>query len=121
MSTTAAEALATNDSVSEMVYIRAVLMEMFGNRFEELPMVLNTDSKNLWKAVSTTALVEDPRLRLDLAVLKQSLEIGEIDELNLVSGKDMIADSLTKKGASVKKLMSIIQTGKMAIEDRESQ
>ena len=57
-----------------------------------------TDSKNLWKAVQTTALVDDPRLRTDLAALKESLENKEITKINRIPGSEMLADCLTKKG-----------------------
>ena len=74
LSTTAAEALAANDTISEMTYIKAVLVEMVGESFSNMPMILKTDSKNLWKAVKTTALVEDPRLCLDIAASKKVLK-----------------------------------------------
>ena len=111
LSSTAAETLAMNDTVSEMVYIKAVLSEMIGSKAEQIPMEGFTDSKNLWKAIHTTALVDDPRLRTDLAALKESLEKGEISKINRIVGTEMMADCLTKKGASAKKLMGVVQGG----------
>ena len=113
LSSTAAETLALNDTVSEIVYVKAVLKEMLGSVAEEIPMEIFTDSKNLWKAVQTTALNDDPRLRTDLAALKESLENGEVTKIHRISGKEMMADCLTKKGASAKKLMDVLQSGKM--------
>ena len=112
LSTTAAEAMAANETVNEMVYIKAVLIKVFGSQLEKLPMQLMTDSKNLWKAVKTTALVEDPRMRLDLAALKESRTM-DLSDFKLVNGKGNISDCLTKKGASAKKLLNILKKGRM--------
>ena len=112
LSTTAAEAMAANETVNEMVYIKAVLIEVFGSQLEKLPMQLMRDSKNLWKAVKTTALLEDPRMRLNLAVLKESLTM-DLSDFKLVNGKGNISDCLTKKGASAKKLLNILKKGRM--------
>ena len=114
-SSTAAETLAANETVSEMVYIKAVLREILGEAVDGVPMELFTDSKNMWKAVNTSALVEDPRLRTELAVLKESVETKEVTNLRRVSGKEMLADCLTKKGASSNRLMDVLQKGQMRL------
>ena len=111
LSSTAAETLALNDTVSKMVYIKAMLREMLGLDVEGIPMEIFTDSKNLWKAVQTTALIDDPRLRTDLAALKESLENKEITKINRIPGSEMLADCLTKRGASSKQLMRVLQRG----------
>ena len=69
-SSTAAEVLAINDTVGEAVYIQAVLGEVFCKIEQKVPIKVYTDSKNLVKAASTSALVEDSKLRLDLSILK---------------------------------------------------
>ena len=103
--------MALNDTVSEMVYIKAILREMLGLDVEGIPMEIFTDSKNLWKAVQTTPLVDDPRLRTDLAALKESLENKEIMKINRIPGSEMLADCLTKRGASAMQLMRVLQRG----------
>ena len=112
-SSTAAEALAINDTVGEAVYIQAVLGEVLGPTEQKVPIKVFTDSKNLCKAASTSAMVEDSKLRLDLAILKESLETREIEELNFVKSGKMLANSLTKKGASSKSLMAVLRNGEM--------
>ena len=112
-SSTGAEALAFNDTVSELVYIKAVLKEMLGDEMIAVPLEVYTDSKNLLQASKTTSLVEDHRLRIEVAVLKESLEEGELEKIEAVSGKQMIADCLTKRGASAKLLLDIVKKGKM--------
>ena len=80
---------------------------------ENIPIQLSTDSKNLFKAVSTSTLVENPRLRTDIAKLKESIDNGELKEFMHVTGKKMIADVLTKQGAAGFRLMNILRTGKL--------
>ena len=110
LSSTAAEALAATDLVSEMIYVKGILEEMMGGPLD-IPVVAFTDSKNLWKACHTTALVDDPRLRIDVVVLKECIEKGELVDIKLVPGNEMIANCLTKKGASARELMRILHKG----------
>ena len=51
-------------------------------------------------------------LRVDVAVMKENLSNDEISKLVRVESKDMIADCLTKKGASSKALLKLLRTGR---------
>ena len=62
-SSTATETLAANETVREMVYIKAVLREILGDAVDDVSMELFTDSKNMWEAVHIAVLGEDQRLR----------------------------------------------------------
>ena len=110
-SSTAAEALAANAVLDEMVYIKFVLRELLGDVVDNIPLHLVTDSKNLHDAVLSSTLVENPRLRTDIAKVKESLKEKELQDFSLVKGKEMIADVLTKKGAPGTLLMNILRTG----------
>ena len=113
-SSSAAETLALNDGVSEVIFIKSLLGEFFGiDDVTKVPVHLYTDSRNVQKSVNSTALVDDPRLRTEIAVLKESLEKGEVSALKRVESKAMIANCLTKQGASAKGLLQVIQTGQM--------
>ena len=81
-----------------------------GEEAVNIPIELFTDSRNLYRSVMSTALVDNPRLRIEVAKLKESLKIGEISKLLQINGHDMIADCLTKKGASAVKLINILRT-----------
>ena len=109
-SSTAAEALAANETLDEMVYVKAVLVELLGTQADNLPLVLFTDSKNLWDAVHSTSLVENHRLRTDIAKLQESLKNNELSEFVRLGGKKMMADVLTKKGAFGYSLMHVLHT-----------
>ena len=110
-SSTAGETLALNEVISEVVFIKALLNELCGTAALQLPVHLYTDSKNVVKAVHSTSLVDDPRLRTEIACLKESLENGEITSLVHIPGKTMLANCMTKKGASAKDLLNVIQNG----------
>ena len=60
-----------------------------------------------------TSLLDNPRLRSDVAKLKESVKNGEVSELFKIEGQEMIADCLTKKGACSSKLLSILRTCKV--------
>ena len=108
-SSTAAEALAANDTLDELVYLKEVLKEVVGTEANKIPIELFTDSRNLHRSVTSTSLVDNPRMRADVAKLKQSLENRELNYFWKVAGEQMLADCLTKKGASAEKLLKILQ------------
>jgi hypothetical protein len=108
-SSTAAEALAANDTLDEVVYMKEVLKELLGRSATKIPIELFTDCRNLYRSVMSTSLVDNPRLRTDVVKLKQSLEAGETSKFWHVTGDSMLADCLTKKGASAEKLMKILR------------
>ena len=112
-STTAAEALAANDALDMMVYIKSVIGELLGQRGNDIPMELTTDCRNLHKSIMNSALVENPRLRTNIAMLKESLKERELSRFELLKGKDMIADVLTKKGSAGINLLSLLRTCKL--------
>ena len=72
---------------------------------------ISRNSKNVQKSVNSTAMVEDPRLRTEIAALKESIENGEVNMLKRVDSKTMIANCLTKRGASAEGLLKVIRTG----------
>ena len=112
-SSTAAEALALNDTLDEMVYVREVLKEALGGEADKVPLDLYTDSRNLYKSVMSTSLNENPRLRTDVAKLQESLKVGELERFTQISGQEILADCLTKKGASSEKLRRILRRGRL--------
>ena len=109
-SSTAAEALSANEALDDVVYIKAILVEMFGETATMIPIKLVTDSKNLHNAVISSTLTENPRMRVDISKLKESLKNEELKEFIHVCGKKMLANVLTKKGAPGFALMDILRT-----------
>ena len=78
---------------------------------QEIPKIVVTDSKNLEEAVLSTGLVNDSWLVPDIAVLKQAFEDEICTHLRRVRSKEMLANCLTKPGASGAELLNVLRTG----------
>ena len=111
VSSLAGEALAINDTVGEVVYSKAVLRQVFAAEIDEVQVSITTDSNNLFKAIYSISLVEDGCFVPNIAVVKESIEQGVIAEIGRVDSKEMIANCLTKAGASSSLLMEVLRTG----------
>ena len=107
-SSTDAEALALNDVLDKLVFLKGTLEEIFGPEAANIPLEVFTDSKNLHRAVNGTSWVDNPHLRIEVAKVQESLAMGELLQLNLVEGKHMIADCLTKHGACASRLRQVL-------------
>ena len=51
-----------------------------------------TDNEGLWQAVRSTKLVDDRRLRIELAGVKENLQRGDIREIRWCCSAEMLAD-----------------------------
>ena len=110
-SSLAGECFAMVGIIGELVYTRAVLSEIYGQRINEVATLVVTDSRNLFEAVHSSKLVEDLWLATDIASIKEALEGKEITDVKWVPGDRMIANCLTKAGASGEELLTILRTG----------
>ena len=110
-STLAGEALAVSDLIGDIIYTKAVLQEIFGDSVSNVPSHIFTDSKNLDKSISSFKMVDDRRLRTELAYIKEVLDKGEIQDLSWISGHQMLANCLTKRGASADSLLKVLRSG----------
>ena len=73
-----------------------------------------TGSKYLVDNIASTKVVSDKRLRVDVARLRQMIDEKEV-VLHWVEGKNQIADSLTKRGASFSKLFEVLTESNLHI------
>jgi hypothetical protein len=115
VSSLAGEALAAVATIGEIVYNKAILRQMYGAIIDSLPVMIFTDSKNLHLAVHSTNLVDDAWLITDVEIIKDALEDGTITCFKRVAKEDMLADCLTKSGASAEKLLHVLQTGRYVL------
>ncbi len=69
------------------------------------------DNKDLVEAVHSTRLVEDKLTRLSIAAIKEHLSKNEILHVTHIPGVSMLADSLTKRGASPFLLIDALRLG----------
>ena len=111
-STLEAECLALVDGAKEAVYLREVIEEIFDLKDKTIPVEALVDNKGTIDAVHSTAPVADRRLRRDVGIVKQMLNTKEISSVSWCSGKDQLADGMTKRTASCFELKDVFQTGR---------
>ena len=105
-STLAAETMALLEGAEAAVYLAKVLSEISG--CGELQITCFVDSKSLVDALYSCKNVDDRRLRIDMAVLRDMLEKREIAKVSWIEKSCQLADCLTKKGASVERLRAAV-------------
>ena len=106
----AAETMAQAEVADTGVLISKMVEELY-----KIPMPLvkcHTDSKSLVDHLGTSHIIQDPRLRVDVARLKEMVAIKEIS-MTWVKKDYQLADSLTKAGASSRSLMDVLRVGRI--------
>ena len=104
-STLSAEAMALLDCAEAAVYIANILYEL---SLFKLKIVCHIDNKSLYDALHSSKHVEDRRLRIDIAVLRDMIDRGELSQIVWVETAQQLADCLTKRGASTIQLRAAV-------------
>ena len=107
-STLAAETMALQEGLEEGMYIQSLIKEL--HRID-VPITAYVDNKSLVEAVHSTKQVNDRRLRIDIGAIKEILG-REVQQIKWTHGSAQLANCLTKKGASGRDLLGVIQAGK---------
>lgn len=63
----------------------------------EIPLMMFTDSKQLFDVITKATYPTERRLMIDIAAVRESYNSFDISNIGLVAGKDNPADSFTKK------------------------
>ena len=105
-STLAAETLELDESLNHAIYIKELIKQMIGT-VVDMPIEVWTDSKNSYKGINSTTQVEDRRLRIDIAAIKEKVK-KELVTVKWCPGSEMLANCLTKCGASSDGLLNVI-------------
>ena len=58
-------------------------------------------------------MVEDKRLRVDIAAIQESLKFHDITDIHWIPGHLQLANVMTKQGASGFQLLKVLQSGTM--------
>ena len=109
-STLAAEALALSEGLGEAMYLQKIINELLGFN---TPIVAHIDSKGLVDQLHSTKLVLERMLRIDIGIIKEMLERGQLKAVKWCSTSQQPADVLTKRGADGSKLLSILAQGEL--------
>ena len=107
-STLGAETLSAVDALDSAYLIEKILKEVTGKKEnEEIGIDMYTDNKSLYDSMSTSNLMLDKRLRVDISALREMHDNGEVN-FRWVESVNQLADVLTKKGASKKRLLDVL-------------
>lgn len=108
-STISVECLALAEGANVCYYLKAVLRDILKLKENEIPIECYTDNKSLVESLYSTHTVTDSRLLVDIAELRNKIEIHEIDKVAWVESKDQLADVMTKAGADPTKLTQVME------------
>lgn len=105
-STLAAECLAAIEAAESSVLLCTILKELLNSN--SVDVVIYCDNRNLVDSVYSTTNIEDKRLLIDVCVLRDMVECGEIKQFTWVPTDLQVANCLTKQGAPTNNLVRIL-------------
>ena len=111
-SSLAAEALALSKALGEAYYQQSFIKETLNINAKITAYV---DNKELVENVYSTSLLDDKRLNLDVALIKEMVNKGEVENILWLPGPDQLADCMTKRGQSGDQLRQAMQQGTLKL------
>ena len=75
----------------------------------KLKIVCKVDNKSLVDAIYSSKGVDDRRLRVDIAVIRDMLDRNELNEVSWIPTKLQVADPLTKREACTTQLCAALR------------
>jgi len=105
-STLTAETMALLEVSETCIWISHIINELLDNSLQTTEIF--TDNKLLYEAAHSTTSVEEKRLRVDIAAIRQSIVRKEFN-LKWIDTKHQLADTLTKQGADSTKLLQALK------------
>lgn len=117
-STIAAETLALLEGAEHAFALSSFLREITGCKFSKekevvesgkFPITIRTDNRSLEQSVKSTNSLEDKRLEMDVAIIREMLDKKELAKVEWVPTTHQLADCLTKRGASSEKLLDALK------------
>ena len=115
-STLAAETLSLEEGLEAGFYYREMLENIFGLEPRTIKIEAYVDNKSVIEAIFSTRLVDDKRLRVDIAAIKELIQLHDVNRIQWVPGHLQLANPMTKQGASGFNLLKVLQSGRMLNE-----
>ena len=115
-STLAAEMLSLEEGLEASIYYRHMLEDVLGLETRTIKIEAFVDNKSVIEALLSTRMVEDKRLRVDVAAIQESLKLHDINKIQWIPGHLQLANVMTKQGASGFHLLKVLQSGNMLSE-----
>ena len=107
----ASETMELAEAADAGFLISAMLQEVYN--LPHMPAVeCFTDSFSLTEFLKTSHVIQDTRLRVDIARIREMLKFKEI-EVKWIRNEIQLADPLTKAGASSAKLLEVLHNAKL--------
>ena len=103
--TMAAETIALVEAVDYAIYISHLISEILFNKTKTIPVHAVTDNQSLYQSAKSTTSIKDKRLRIEMAILRESLLKKDIT-LSWIDSANQLADCLTKKACDSRKLLA---------------
>ena len=104
--TLSSECLAAVDGINAAFLFREMFCEILKDSVIKIRLI--TDNKSMMENASSITLLEDKRLRIEMAILRESIENHDIEKIVWIASKDNLANSLTKAGASTRYLVDVV-------------
>lgn len=112
-STIAAETMSLQVAIDEAIYLQNIMLEITK---VSIPITAYVDNRSLVDALHSTKMVDEKRLRIDIASIKQSLQTHEIHNVIWCPGVSQLADCLTKRGAAGHHLLEVFHKGRLNLD-----
>ena len=109
--------MAQLDAIDASFLIKLLLEELI-NCNNGIPVENIIDNKSLCKTLYSTKCIEDKRLRVDVAILREKLHIGELSAVKWVDTSKQIANCFTKSGTSSTLIFDILRSSKVPRVDK---
>ncbi|CAC5381686.1 unnamed protein product [Mytilus coruscus] len=93
---TIAAVLSLQDGLESSFYHRRIIEDILGLKHQTIPIEAYIDNKSVVEAVYSTKLVDDKRLRIDIAAIAESLASKEVNNIKWCPGDKQLANCMTK-------------------------
>ena len=107
----ASETMELADAADAGHLAAVIVKEVFG-LVDEPPVKCYTDSQSLIDHLQTSHVIQDSRLRVDVARIREMIQLSECS-VEWIEKELQLADPLTKAGASPSKLLEVLKTGQL--------
>ena len=107
----ASETMALSEAADAGHFVAKMTAEVFS--LKSAPSVTcYTDSKSLVDNLQSSKIIQDMRIRVDVARIREMVHLGEIQVI-WVNKTKQLADPLTKAGASATRLLEVLRRGEI--------
>ena len=107
-SSLSAECLQAVEAAETCILLRDRLEDILCLPNKSVQVSIIVDNKSLMDAVHTSTSVENKRLQIDINMLREMIEKGDISEFRWISTAYQLANPLTKNGASTDYLLKML-------------